>query len=387
MFRSVQPFKIGIILALIVVAALLLVAQPDSRPDLREIAPPRVVVAAVDSRDLQPVESMAGRLRPARKAALSFEVAGQVNERQVEPGQKVAEGDTLLALEPGDYADILTEAEAQLFLEQAGIERDKQLLELAIRSRKLQEQEVKRLKDLGKKSLASASRLDEAGRQLAQLESDEARLQFSVETADARLRKQTAALERARRDLERTRLHAPFPGTVNSIAVDVGDYVSPNRSVMEIVDTRELDFYAELRGAAARGLSLGQKVPVTVDGLELTGEIIALQADPDPQTFTHAVRIRLPGDSVRSGDLARTVLPLPVLRNAITAPVTAILHEDGQSFIYRVNNGILNRSPVQTGERVDDWIVVREGLGQGETIVIRDVAALSDGQSVTPVED
>lgn len=385
MFRSVQPFKIGIILALVAVAVLLLVARPNSSPDLRQIAPPRVVVAAAAIRDLQPAETVAGRLRPARKAELSFEVAGQVSERHAEPGQHVAEGQVLLALEPGDYADALSDAEAQRVLEEAGVERDRQLLELAIESRKLQEQEVRRLKDLGKKSLASASRLDEAGRTLAQLRSDEARLRFSVETADARLRKQTAALERARRDLERTRLHAPFAGTINSVMADIGDYVSPNRIVAEIVDTGALDFYAELRGSAARGLSLGQNVPVTVDGIELDGEIIALQADPDPLTFTHAVRIRIPGDSVRSGELARTVLPLPVLHGVVIAPVTAILHEEGRSFVYREQDGVLQRVPVQTGERVDNWIVVREGLAGGETIVVRDVAALSDGQSVTPV--
>ena len=387
MFRSVQPFKIGIILALIAVAALLLVARPDTKPDLREIVPTRVVVAAAQSRDLQPVESVAGRLRPARRAALSFEVTGQVSERHAEPGQVVAEGQILLGLEPGDYADILSDAEAQLALEQAGVERDKQLLELAIQSRRLQEQEVRRLKDLGKKSLASESGLDEASRQLAQLKSDEARLRFSVETADARLQKQTAALERARRDLERTRLNAPFPGTVNSVSVDIGDYVSPNRSVVEIVDTRALDFYAELRGSAARGLSLGQKVPVSVDVIDLEGEIIALQADPNPQTFTHAVRIRVPGESVRAGDLAHAVLPLPVLQDAITVPVTAILHEEGRSFIYRVTGGELVRVPVQTGQRVGDWVEVRDGLEEGETIVTRDVAALSDGQSVTLVKE
>ncbi len=382
MLAKRNPVQVYLLLGLLVAGVVLLLTAPDPEPQLQEAAVTRVFVTSVDLHDLLPTETVSGRLDPARKAALHFELSGQVERKAVEPGQVVRAGDLLLALAAGDYTDTLAEAKAQLVQETRNIKRDRELLKLAQENYALQKNDLARLEQLGAESLVSKSHLDEVRIQLIRLESEVAQLKASTGSADARLALKQAARNRAARNLERTQLQAPFDGTVNAVNVQSGDYVTPSQTVVELVDAAALDLYAEVRGDVVQSLSQGQVVPVVVNGQEHEGEVIALQLDPDPVTFTHALRIRLAGNAARPGQVAQVRLPLTARRGVTAIPASAVLFEEGRTFIFRVNGDTLEQVAVQLGSRVDDWQIVLQGIRPNDRVVARDVAALSDGQKV-----
>ncbi|NNJ94344.1 MAG: efflux RND transporter periplasmic adaptor subunit [Halobacteria archaeon] len=383
MLATKNRIQIFTLVGLLVAGAVLLQTAPDPEPQLQEAAVPRVFVARVDLHDLVPTVTVSGRLDPARKAALHFELSGQIEERAVEPGQAMAAGDLLLALAAGDYADALAETRAQLTQESRNISRDRELLKLARKNYALQKNDLTRLEQLGAESLVSKSHLDEVRIQLIRLESEVAQLKASTGSADARIALKEAARNRAARNLERTRLQAPFAGTVNAVNVQSGDYVTPSQTVAELVDASALDLYVEVRGDVAQSLSQGQAVAVTVNGGELQGEVIALQLDPDPVTFTHALRVRLAGNHARPGQVAQVRLPLQAQQGVTAVPATAVLFEEGETFVFRVQNDLLEQVAVELGGRVDQWQVVLQGIRPDDIVVTRDVAALSNGQKVT----
>ena len=111
-----------------------------------------------------------------------------------------------------------------------------------------------------------------------------------------------------------------------------------------------------------------------------------LQVDPDPETFTHALRVRIPGDVARSGSVARVRLPLRSLQQAVAVPSTAILQDDGNAYVFRLDGEVLRRTPVTTGRHVGELVVITAGLTGGERVVVRDVAALSEGMRVNAVQ-
>ena len=353
---------------------------------LEESVVPAVQVALVGLHDLLPTETVSGRLEPSRKAALHFELAGQVSERPVEPGQAVAQGDPLLQLASGDYEDALAEAEAMLAQEKRNVQRDRELLALSRNNYTLQKNDLDRLLKLGEDSLVSKSRLDETRIKLIQLESEVARLKSSVATAESRIALKQAARNRAARNLERTQLPAPFAGTVNAVNAQIGDYVTPSQVMVDLIDAAALDLYAEVRGSVAQSLNQGQAITVEVDGTEFPGTLIALQMDPSPDTFTHALRVRIDGQRARPGQVAQVRLPLQQRRRVTAVPSTAILFDEGQAFVFRLDQDVLKQVPVTTGERVDGLQVVLQGLDERDRVVSRDVSALSHGQRVQVLE-
>jgi len=190
-------------------------------------------------------------------------------------------------------------------------------------------------------------------------------------------------LDRAQRDLERCILRAPFAGRVNQVLLDAGDYAGRNQKAAQLI-SEQLDFSAQVRGTEARALRLGQQVIVTVEGHRYPATVTAVQPDPDPKTFTHAVRLRLPVAETRPGAVAVAQLPLPELQQVLVVPATAVLLDEGGAFVFRVQDEHLQRVAVQLGARVEQQQVIVAGLEAGEQVVVRDVAALADGQAVIP---
>jgi len=187
--------QIAILLALGGLVVLLLLTAPDKDPELQQAVVPGVRVAAVGLHELVPAEVVSGRLDPARRTEMHFELSGQVHARPVEPGQPVQQGELLLSLASGDYEDALAEAEARLAQESRDIERDRELLALSKRNHALQKNDLDRLNKLGADSLVSQSLLDEARIKLLQLQAEVARLKSSVASAESRL-----ALKQAERN-------------------------------------------------------------------------------------------------------------------------------------------------------------------------------------------
>ncbi len=372
-----NKYTVILVVVALIVTYLLIKTKPQPEAELEPPTPMRVVVTRVEATDFEPRFEVSGYLRPGRQARLRFDVMGEVAERRVEPGEKVAAGALLLRLDEGDYRDAVLEAEARLRQEEAGVARDRRLLDLARRNRQLQEEEVARQQRLGNESLASRTALDNARQKLFQLASEEERLKYSVETAQARLDLQQANLNRARRNLDRCRLTAPFAGVVNRVEVDVGDGVNANQTVVELIDMSFLDLYVEVGGEVAAALRVGQAARVAVADRLFDGELVAIQPNPAAETFTHEVRIRLANPGLLPGQPARATLALPTRHDVLVVPVTAIVRDGGEDYLFVVDGARLEKRRVRLGARRGGEQIVLDGVRAGEQIVARDAAALT----------
>jgi len=371
-----------LILCVVCLIALIVLTSPQKKPELREIAATKVLLQPIAQQLIQPIEQVSGHLQPIRSSALSFELSGQVLVRHVEPGDKVNKGEVLITLRRGDQQDALAEARAQLSQEDKAIKRDQRVLKLVSENRALQANEVARLDQLGQQSLASRSMRDSANQLLIQQQREEEQLKYSVETSEARLELKRAAVRRAQRNLARTTISAPYHGTINAVHFEAGDYVTPNQVAIELLQLEQLDLNLDVNGTTAATLSLQQPVMVMIDGEQRSGDIIALQASPDAETFTHAVRIRLDGQGLQVGAQATASLKLKALPNALVVPVSAILHHNDESFVFIAEDGSLRRVAVTLSARQGQLQVINGDIQAGEMVVARDVAFLTDGQSV-----
>ena len=365
----------------IIMVAALLWTKPGTYAELQSVSPSMVKIDLVRQIDIQPIAKVTGKLEPARKASLHFQVSGQINERFVEAGQKVKAKTQMLSVNSGDFVDAVEESKALLEIKRSTIKRDLRLLELIKQERELQEEEVKRLKQLDQNSLTSKSNYDQALQSLYRQQAEETRLNHSVKLSRSELKVEQARLNKARRNLERTKLVSPFDGVINSVHVEVGDYVSPGQTALEIIQLDELDLNLEISGTTASKLRLGQKIGIQTEKDNREGEVIALALDPNSETNTHTLKVRLASNGLFSGQLAIANLPGQLYENAYVIPISSILYEDNQSYIFEVVGNHVIKKEIRLVERYNNLQII-EGLESGVKIVSKDVSSLTDGQVI-----
>ena len=383
--RMSQKVASGAVIAVTVVAvaSLLTWLRPQGVQQKPSDTLRLVEVGEVVSREIVPGYLLTGRLQPTRVGQLRFEVAGRVVEKNAEAGERVRRGRTLLRLDDGDYRDALVQAQTRLELVEKKLERDARLLEFATQNVRLRKREVARIEGLGRQQMSSPSLLDAERQKLLDLRSERARLAHAVEEGKLNARLNRSLRDQEQRNLDRTRLQAPFDGVVNKVEADVGDYVGKDKSVVELVAVDELDLFLNVGGEQAAALELGLALQVTVGGRAHVGTLVSLQKDPSRETYTRDAKVRLDGRGLQVGAVAQVRLPGLPRSDAIVVPVTALQYVNGQPFLFVEEDGVVLRRRVTLGDRAGDEIIIERGLQSGERIVLRDIEGLGNNQRIT----
>jgi multidrug resistance efflux pump len=214
--------------------------------------------------------------------AIAPKVAGRVQQVNVVQDQVVKEGDLLVQIDPRDYELAVQRAEAALEL--AGQDIGAGTDQVAIAQAKLTEArtqrdyvqlQARRYLELAKKGTISKAEADRARAELkkaeaqvvsAQADLDKAKEQLGQAGEDnAKIRDAIAALEKARRDLEATRLLAPMEGGVTNLQVQEGYYANAGQPVMTFVSGRDVWIQANLRENSIGNVKVGDPVEIALD--------------------------------------------------------------------------------------------------------------------------
>lgn len=217
-FKFILP--LGLIAAAIVAVVVMTTIAAGKRPPRTDTGQSAVLVEAIPARarSLNFVVESRGPVRPRTETTLVAEVAGRVVA--VSPdfvaGGFFRAGETLLEIDPSDYQTAVKRAEAAL------ASRKAQLADERARS----EQAIKDWRNLGKSG--EPPPLVARKPQLAD--------------AEANVLAAQADLDKARRDLQRTRITVPYDGLVRDKRVDVGQFVSAGSQLGMTfsVDTAEI---------------------------------------------------------------------------------------------------------------------------------------------------
>ena len=340
-FKNQRQLSIIALLGFISISVLMVIFQPEPEANVNQPIPVVVDAMKLKVQNISPVVDYTGRLEPSKKAELKFEINGKLAKKLVQPGEHVKSGDIILKLE-----------EFEIY---------KKLYELSKRNFNLQTKEVERMAILDKKSLLSKSQYDKTVQKQIELES---------------------AMYRSKQDFQKTFIKAKFSGIINEINIDVGDTVSPNNIVANLIDTSSLDLYVEVRGDVIEGLKLNMPIEVSSNQISSSGKLISFQTSPNLETYTHLLRIRIKDERFRSGMLASAKFILPEINKSFGVPVSSVLSDNGQKFVFIINNKKLQKRLVNVITRFDEIYVIDGDIKSNDFIVTKDVSSLSEGQDI-----
>jgi membrane fusion protein (multidrug efflux system) len=274
---------------------------------------------------------------------LSARVPGFVARVLVADNQLVHAGQTVIALDPADYAARLAQAEAvvrsrdaalatlaaRLAMQRTVIRQAAATLAARAAAAAFAAQDAARYRSLAR---TAAGTVQAAQRALAQDRQagataraaraglDAARREavvLTAETAEARavLAQAQAELATARLDLGYTRIIAPVTGYVGDRAAEVGAYVTAGTALLAIVPARGLWVDANFKEDELAAMRPGQPARVVADiapGHPYTGRVLSLAP------ATGAVFSVIPAQNA-TGNFTKIVQRVPV-RIALTGP-------------------------------------------------------------------
>lgn len=362
-------------------AFLVFKARPE--PEIRrpEVVPPLVRVVQVIKQDVDLTVASQGTVEPRVESQLVPEVSGRV--LRVSPalvdGGFFEQDEVLLEIDPFDYRQAVAEQKAHVA--QARLRLAREEAEAGVARREWVE--------LGRDGDANPLTLREP--QLADARA-------AVDAAEAMLQK-------ARRDLERTTIRAPFDGRVRRKQVDVGQYVTRGSPVATVyaVDAAEVRLplpdreieYLDLRldyrdeAAADSGPEVVLSARFAGRMQEWTGRIVRTEGEIDPKTrMVHVVaRVDDPyGRERKDGPIPLAVgmfvhaeIGGRTARDVAVLPRAALRSGDQ---VWVVNDQKIHFRPVEVLRAERDVVLIASGLENGELVCISPMEAVTDGMSV-----
>ena len=341
---------------------------------------PAVTVMTLKSESVPMVVELPGRTTPYLIAELRPQVTGIVTERAFNEGSEVKAGQVLYRIDPAPYQAAFDSAKAAL----ARAEANAQVARI----------KADRHAALVKIEAVSKQANDDA--------------QAGLKQAEAEVAAAKAALDKAKIDLDYTRLKSPIAGRIGRSAVTAGALVTANQA-QALATVQQLDpIYVDLTQSSADMLRLRNEVaagrlqastkgevPVKLileDGSEYAaeGRLALSEVTVDEGTgsvtlrakFSNADGVLLPGMYVRAR------LPQGTRSDAILVPHKALSRDPlGNALVMAVDaeSKVVAR-PVQVAQSLGENWVVTSGVKAGERIIIEGLQKVRPGVAVQAEE-
>lgn len=343
--------------------------------------PPAVQFAVAHSRPTTISLNVQGEARPRVEATLAAQVAGRIvwASPKFAEGGSFAEGEVMARIDAADYQLAVVRARAQVAQSQEALVREEAEGELA-----RQDWEA-----LGR---GEAPPLAARQPQLAQ--------------ARAQLAAAEAALRGAELDLSRASIRAPFAGRVRERRANVGDYVGPGSAVAVMFSTDAMEIRVPLTdadlasmripvGFSATAANPGPAAHVTsVTGGRLytwEGRLVRTEASVDARTrlVYGVVQVANPFNSRNSAPLAPGMFVQARLEGSsretlVAAPRSALKRNE---FVYVVTaDNTIDVRQVRPAQTTADEVLFRDGVADGERVVVSVLTSPRQGMAVTPID-
>ena len=344
----------------ILLVGLLLLAGCSTRPENPQLPRP-VRVVQVGEAAVHPTAGFAGEVTARRETTLAFRIAGKLEARLVEVGDRVRKGQPVARLDSSDYRLATQNLKAQLAAARAECEFTR--ADLA-RYRELLDQNIIAPPEFDRRQTAYTA----AKEQVAALE---------------------AQLEQTANQLRYSELAAERDGVIAGFTVEVGDVVAVGQPVARLAQLDEKEITLHVPEQRIAQVTPGQEVEVSLwsqGERRFRGSIREVAPAADPATRTYRVKAALlEGREQALLGMTATVWLATTEPAATVIPRSAVFttHDDPkQPKVWLVDADTVRSTPVTLGTPLDGERIEVAGVAPGQTVVSAGVQRLMEGQAV-----
>lgn len=322
---------------------------------------------------------LSGTLQPRDQAIVKAKVAGDVKLALVREGESVRAGQLLAQLDSPDLR-------AKLAEKQANLDAGRAQLAIAEKNRSTNQA-------LLKQGFISQNAYDNV----------ESTMSIQKET----VKSWDAQVVMARNALADAQAAAPIAGIVARQHARTGEKVAVDAPLYTLVNLRQMELQAMVPAADIGAVRIGATVRFTVDGYDgktFAGQVERINPTAEPGSRMVTVYIAVPNPDLllRGGSFAAGSLELVASAPRPTLPLSAVRSENGQNFVWLIQDGKLARRPVVLGRRDEEAGLVQlaealpavpvvaakvDGLREGNPAVLKIATVASQTPPATPAKE
>lgn len=183
---------------------------------------------------------------------------------------------------------------------------------------------------------------------------------------------------------------APFDGVVTEMTAVEGATVTEGAQLFTVAGSQDIQISVELGRYDLEKVREGQKADIEIAGMPYAGTVKKINRMAQNNTQNAAVvyaqiRVENPDEGIFLGVEGKAKIHTDSARGAVLVPYEAVNTDRDGDFCYLVQEGVIHKRRIVTGITGDADVEVKEGIAEGDTIVISTDTALEEGMQVTPV--
>ena len=305
---------------------------------------------------------------------IGTKILGQIVAEPIEEGQHVRIGDVLAQIDDRDY---------QAQLRQATAVRD-----LSESERRLDLARAERRRQLFGTGVISKEEYETAISE--------------AEVTQAALKRDKAAVDYAKFEVSQCVITSPINGIVLYKYREVGDTINFGgqiqagggaTDIVQLADTDDMRAEVDINEVDIAKVSLGSQAIVVPDAYpdrRFKASLVKVYPAADRQKGTVKVEVQFnkpdlriikPEMSVKVSFLQSQ--PQATQQPLITVPKGAVRIEEGETYVWRVREGIVQRVGIVCGQETESGIEIKQGLKDGDVVVVSPQPNLANGRRVS----
>jgi membrane fusion protein (multidrug efflux system) len=352
-------------------AVFMMSACNDNKTPVTQAAPPpvKVTVQAVVLADAVYYDEYPATVSPLNQIDLRPQVSGFISGVHFKDGDRVKKGQLLYSIDAQLYAANYEQAVAGLKVQEANLNKA--------------QKDANRFHELDKNDAVAKQLVDNA----------DAALEVARKQADA----SRANIQAVQTNVKYTKVYAPFDGVIGISAVKTGAAVTAGQTLLNTVssdkelavdfniDQKEIYRFTKFMAEKPTAKDSTFTLAFGSDVYPYPGKISLLDRAVNPQTGTIKARLIFPNNKnlLIAGMNGTVRVKNNGATQSILIPYKAVTEQLGEFFVYVPNDSNkVSQRKLLLGKQIGNNIIVKDGLKDGEKVVVEGVQNLREGAMI-----
>ena len=228
-----------------------------------------------------------------------------------------------------------------------------------------------------------------------------------AKSEDAAFKLEQARLERLQQQMKNCEIRAPQKGMVvwhNESSgrrssevpqVEEGALVREQQTLIRLPDLTKMQVKVNVHETRVEQIRIGMPAKIRIQDRVLKGTVVAIANQPQPSNWfspdvkEYATSVKIDGeaDGLKPGMTAEVEILVAETPDALTAPVSAVVEQGGRFFAWVQTAKGPERRPILLGLTNDKVIEIKDGIGEGEAVLLNPRAMVAEAREDSPAKD